>query len=376
MNQVVVRIGNIFDSRVQTLVNTVNCVGVMGKGIALEFRKRFSDMFQDYVLRCSKGEVQLGRPYLYTRLVSPRILNFPTKYHWRDVSRVSNITAGLAYLESHYRQWGITSMAMPPLGCGNGELDWNVVGPTLYDYLARLDIPVELYAPFGTPVDKLEPRFLKGRGTTIPIHPNRAAEIRVQPGAVALAAILSRIHREPYHSRIGRVTFQKIAYFATEAGIPTGLKYRRGSFGPFSEDVKRLTARLINNDLVRETSSGKMYLIQPGETYRTARDVYREQLIEWRSKIERVADLFLRLPNTTMAEVSATAHYAAGDLERKLDRKVTELDVVDAVMEWKRRRRPPLDRTLVAHATRYLNALGWVSLEPSKGIETGELATA
>ncbi len=142
-----VLVGDIFKSKSQTLVNTVNCVGVMGKGLALEFKKTFPDMFKDYFERCHRKEVKLGKPYLYKRLISPWILLFPTKQDWRSVSQLSNIEDGLQYLQSKYKEWGITSIAVPPLGCGLGELEWNIVGRTLYRYLEKLEIPVELYAP-------------------------------------------------------------------------------------------------------------------------------------------------------------------------------------------------------------------------------------
>ena len=130
-------IGNIFESRAQTLTNTVNCVGVMGKGVALEFKKHFPDMFQDYARRCERHEVKLGEPYLYKRVTPPWILNFPTKDHWRSVARLEDIIRGLKFLEQRYREWGISSLAVPPLGCGQGQLDWRVVGPALYRELKK-----------------------------------------------------------------------------------------------------------------------------------------------------------------------------------------------------------------------------------------------
>lgn len=113
--------GNLLASSAHALVNTVNCVGVMGKGIALAFKRKYPEMFDDYVRRCDRGEVRLGEPYVYdagNRL----ILNFPTKDHWRAVSRLEDIVAGLEHLTKHYRAWGIRSLAVPPLGCGNGQL--------------------------------------------------------------------------------------------------------------------------------------------------------------------------------------------------------------------------------------------------------------
>ena len=172
-----VLVGDPFDSQAQTLVNTVNCVGVMGKGIALEFKKRFPEMYKDYVARCKARQVQLGKPYLFPEpremgqlslLPDPDspeqrwILNFPTKNHWRSRSYLTDIEAGLAHLEQHYRRWGISSLAVPALGCGNGGLHWREVGPILYRHLNQLDIPIELYAPPGTPPEWLAKDFLNG----------------------------------------------------------------------------------------------------------------------------------------------------------------------------------------------------------------------
>src|SRR5258708_1712885 len=160
MSEIKVLIGDLFKSSSQTIVNTVNCVGVMGKGIALEFKKRYPDMFLDYEKRCREGLVHLGAPYIYPeghRL----ILNFPTKDHWRSVANLDSIIKGLEYLKEHIQDWGITSLAVPPLGCGEGQLEWRVVGPTLYRHLRQVGIPVELYAPYGTPQEELDVHFLQ-----------------------------------------------------------------------------------------------------------------------------------------------------------------------------------------------------------------------
>ncbi len=97
--------GNLFESKAQTWVNTVNCVGVMGKGVALGFKERFPEMFADYQRRCERGEVRLGRPYLFKPLVGPWIVNFPTKQHWRQVTNLQDIISGLEYLRAHYKDW-------------------------------------------------------------------------------------------------------------------------------------------------------------------------------------------------------------------------------------------------------------------------------
>ena len=122
-------IGDMFASKMQTLVNTVNRVGVMGKGIAQIFKQKHPAMFADYAARCERGEVRLGRPYHYRDLTGVSIVNFPTKSHWRAATRFSDVEQGLDYFASHFNQWGVTSVAFPPLGCGNGGLEWEAVGP-------------------------------------------------------------------------------------------------------------------------------------------------------------------------------------------------------------------------------------------------------
>ncbi len=139
--------GNLFDSDAQTLVNTVNCAGVMDKGIAKAFKKRFPEMFADYARRCEAGEVRLGEPYLFRRLLPPNVLNFPTKDHWRSDSKLEDIIAGLEYLHANYQEWGIISLAVPAFGCGNGQLDWAIIGPILHQHLDQLGIRVELFPP-------------------------------------------------------------------------------------------------------------------------------------------------------------------------------------------------------------------------------------
>ncbi len=139
--------GDIFGSSAQTLVNPVNCVGVMGKGLAREFRRRFPDMYDEYTKRCAGATVRLGEPYLVRRAQLPWILNFPTKHHWRSRSRLPDLIAGLEFLGTHYQEWEVRSLAVPALGCGEGHLTWEEVRPLLCQYLTHLDIPIEVFAP-------------------------------------------------------------------------------------------------------------------------------------------------------------------------------------------------------------------------------------
>ena len=140
--------GDLFTSRAQTLVNAVNCVGVMGKGIALQFKKRYPAMFEDYAARCRRNEVRLGEPYLFRDPCGTMIINFPTKDHWRSFSRLKDIDEGLEYFVKHAADWGVTSVAFSPLGCGNGGLVWSDVEPVMRRALSELPIEIEIYAPY------------------------------------------------------------------------------------------------------------------------------------------------------------------------------------------------------------------------------------
>jgi uncharacterized protein YwgA len=343
----------------------------MGKGIALEFKRRFPDMYDDYVPRCQAGEVRLGRPYLFRRASIPWILNFPTKDHWRSVARLDSIVAGLRYLKRHYRGWGITSLAVPPLGCGQGQLEWRVVGPTLVRFLRELEIPIDLYAPFGTPSEELQLDFLEHSPDSSGESDGGVPRSRIDPSWVALVEILKRIEQEPYHWPVGRVAFQKIAYFATESGLPTGLNYERGSFGPYARQAKQLTTRLVNNGLVTESRLGRMFAVHVGPTYRDARSVFRSQLMEWDPIIDKVTDLLVRM-NTEQAEIAATVHFVARNVTNQKGRRPREDEVLAEVMNWKQKRRPPLNEFQVAHSIRSLNLLSWLDAQASPDLPLPE----
>jgi O-acetyl-ADP-ribose deacetylase (regulator of RNase III)/uncharacterized protein YwgA len=358
----VIQNGDIFRSKAQTLVNTVNCVGVMGKGIALGFRRRFPTMHDDYVKRCERGEVRLGRPYLYRQDPGPWILNFPTKDHWKSVSNLADIEAGLKYLLRNYKRWGITSIAMPPLGTGNGGLEWHIVGPTLYEHLSHLDIPVELYAPHGTRHAELQPLQ-----TTL-TEPQPTNFGRIGPAWVALLEALARLERQPYRPLVGRTLFQKLAYFASALGFDLGVSYSRGSFGPYSPELKRYIGHLINNGLITETRRGNMFEVRLGRTYDAAARAVGSDLQAYESSIERLVDLFTRM-RTRDAEVAATVHFAWSELIAQRKEAPSELEIVDAVMAWKRRRNPPVERASVIEATRSLNLLHWIQATPSEGLQ-------
>jgi uncharacterized protein YwgA len=189
----------------------------------------------------------------------------------------------------------------------------------------------------------------------------------IDPAWVALVDILARIERERYHWPVGRTTFQKIAYFATESGLPTGLRYSKGSYGPFAADVKKLLTGLVNNGLVCEEPLGRMFAVKPGPTYPDAAHTFQHDLHRWEQILDRVADLFLRM-RTQQAEVAATVHFAARSLQRAATDNPSERDVLDEVKRWKQKRRPQLKDEEVAQAIRNLGALRWLDVRPSNDL--------
>lgn len=147
-NNIVEITGNIFNSKCQTIVNTVNCYGVMGKGLALEFRLRYEQMYFQYKLFCEQGKIKPGILFLYNKSI-PWVLNFPTKLHWKDPSKLEYIELGLEILLHTYEKKEIKSIAFPRLGTLNGGLLWGDVKNIMYEYLLRMDKMerIEIYHP-------------------------------------------------------------------------------------------------------------------------------------------------------------------------------------------------------------------------------------
>ena len=354
-----VRKGNVLDSQAQTLVNTINTVGVMGKGVALEFKKRFPDMYEDYRSRCEAHEVKLGEPYLYRRLVPPWILNFPTKESWRAVSRLSDVEKGLNYLAAHITEWGIESLAVPPLGCGSGQLEWSVVGPTLFRHLNALAIPVEMYAPFEASPDEITLEFLEGRSTP------QFDQGRLTSAAVAVAEIVRRLASERYAWPIGHTRFQKLCYFASEAGLPLRLEFEERPYGPFASGLKPLMSRLVNNGVLHERRNGRYVLVEPGPTLADAERRFGASLAEYEPAVAKVADLFLRL-NPRRMELAATVHFVATAVARAHDRAPSDNEVIGQVERWKHDK---FTRSEITATLTSLSTLSWLHLGATDAID-------
>ena len=189
----------------------------------------------------------------------------------------------------------------------------------------------------------------------------------IEPAWIALVEILKRLEEQPYHWPVGRTRFQKIAYFASEQGLPLGLDYQKGSYGPFSPALKALVTRLINNGLIREQRLGRMFAVKVGLTYKDAYKAYATYLREWKHIIEKTSDLFMRM-DTNQAEIAATVLYAARSICDSRTRTLSEKDILTCVMQWKQRRKPALDQGEVGLTIRNLAALNWLNVKASSDL--------
>jgi O-acetyl-ADP-ribose deacetylase (regulator of RNase III) len=224
--------GNLLEADAEALVNTVNCVGVMGKGIALQFKQAFPENFRVYERTCRAGEVQPGRMLVVEtgRMIAPRyIINFPTKRHWREGSRLEDIDAGLTALIEEVQRLGIQSIAVPPLGCGNGGLDWSVVRPRIEAAFARVPgVRVLLFSPLGAPDPAAMPVGTKRPDMT----PARALFVKLLEQYAALEYTCTLLE------------VQKLAYFLQEAGEPLRLEYKAAHYGPYAANLNKVLERI------------------------------------------------------------------------------------------------------------------------------------
>lgn len=326
----IVKIGNMFESKCSTIVNTVNCVGVMGKGIALEFKKRYPEMFMEYVLKCDKGEVKPGVPYVYQN-DKVSIVNFPTKDHWRSPSRLSYVIDGLNWFVENYEKYGIDSIAFPPLGCGNGGLTWNVVGPIMYQKLCLLPIDIEIYAPFGTSPKEITNEFLLNSVSEGNVIGN--SNSKVNPKWYLILLVVRELNERKYALKVGRTIYQKICYVLTRNGVDTGFVFSKGSYGPFSSQVKDSITALANANLIVEKQLGRMISLSVSDGVELHREKFTEEEL---NAVKKTVDLFGRVKSTEQAEMVATVLYSYDQLI-SIKETISDKDVYDYVLDWKPR---------------------------------------
>ncbi|GAB7140813.1 macro domain-containing protein [Deferribacterales bacterium RsTz2092] len=222
--------GNLLASNAEALVNTVNCIGIMGRGIALQFKKQFPDNFKFYEVACKRGEVVPGKMLVFelNSLINPKlIINFPTKRHWRGASRIEDIRAGLDDLVNVIKSQGISSIAIPSLGCGLGGLNWTEVKPYIEMASTQLpDVQIEVFEPSGVAVANVMAK-------------NRAVP-KMTPGRAALVALTRQYLGGLLDPFISLLEIHKLMYFLQECGEPLRLKYVKAPYGPYAENLSHV----------------------------------------------------------------------------------------------------------------------------------------
>lgn len=341
--------GDILKCEADALINTVNCVGVMGRGIALQFKNMYPDNFKAYAAACQREVVKPGHMFVYEtgQLTPPRfIVNFPTKRHWRGKSRMEDIDAGLADLVKVIRNKGIRSIAIPPLGSGLGGLDWNEVRPRIEHALAELaDVHVLVFEPNGAPSS------------------DTMAHVREVPtmtaGRAALVELIQRYLGGLLDPFVTLLEVHKLMYFMQEAGEPLRLKYVKHHYGPYAENLRHVL-KAVEGHLIAGYADGgdapdKALSLVPG-AIEEAKD-YLEQHEISRAYFERVTRLVEGFESPYGLELLATVHWV---MSRE---GATHHDSVERqVYGWNARKRQFTPRQLVIAEER-LRSQGWLSGE-------------
>lgn len=354
-------IGNIFETKVQTLVNTVNCVGVMGKGVASTFKAKYPLMFNQYKDMCDRGEIKTGTLYPYFENGELKVINFPTKQHWRSPSQLSYITEGLDWFVSHYEELGIESIAFPPLGCGNGGLSWTVVGPVIYNKLSKLPIYIEVYAPFGTPEKELTEDFLSNMNKEELTKGTISG--RVNKNWLLVLRIVKCLNNSKYSIKVGRTVFQKICYVLQRYGTDLSLTYVKGYYGPYSQNVKNMITILSNNNLIIEKADESFISISVTNEFKIDPKKYSEK-----DKINanKTFDLFKRIKNTYQTELITTILFSFDEMS-KSTKSITENMLYDYIVDWKKRLGNPEDESRIRELAKYLTLNGFIGIDYSCG---------
>jgi len=236
--------GNLLESEADALVNTVNTVGVMGKGIALQFKNMFPNNFKEYVVACKKNEVKIGHLLVTEEqaLLSGKkiIINFPTKTNWRLPSEYQYIEAGLTELIKVIKERNIKSIAVPPLGSGNGGLDWNKVKHILEKYLANVDCEIQIYEPSKAIQEAL-----------------KKERVKLTPARAMLLSVLYELVRNGEF--VSEFSSEKIAYFLQRFGAKDTFKleFQPNFYGPYSGKVKHVLYYLNGSYIIGYSSKDK-----------------------------------------------------------------------------------------------------------------------
>lgn len=337
--------GNLLTADVDALVNTVNAEGVMGKGLALQFKKAFPENFASYERACKSGEVKTGQMHIVRRLASPRfIINFPTKRQWRQPSKLEYVRDGLRDLVAQVKRLGIESIAVPPLGCGNGGLDWSSVRALILEaFSATPEVRVLLFEPADSPpADQIIDRRQKPAMT---------------PARAAVLALMGRYLETGYDYRLSLVEVQKLAYFLQTAGENLRLEFRPYYYGPYADDLRK-ALRNIEGHYTRGVGDGKNSPETPLELLPGAVDEARAFLSERpeaRARLDRVAALIEGFETPFGMELLGTVHWVMQHGANPDDAD----DVLARVHAWSERKRSHMKDGHVRAAWARLREQGW-----------------
>jgi O-acetyl-ADP-ribose deacetylase (regulator of RNase III) len=338
--------GNLLEADVDALVNTVNTKGVMGKGIALQFRRAFPENYEAYRAACDAGKVELGQMFVVRtgRLKGPRlIINFPTKAHWKSRSRLGDIEAGLRDLCRVLDEHDVESVALPPLGCGLGGLNWADVRPRIEAALKDMPVKTFVFEPQGAP------------------PPDRMAERRKRPkmtaGRAALIWLLSR-YLAPGESA-SPLQVQKLLYFLQEAGEPLKLRFQKQRYGPYADAVRHAVLQLEGHYVTGfgdGTGSGAVHPLPGAEI---AAEEFLRDHPETLERYDRIAELIDGFETPYGLELLATTHWVATREHAENARRAAEL-----IQQWNDRKGRLFSNDHVAAAWSRLEDTGW--LAPSR----------
>lgn len=337
--------GDLFTEDCEAIVNTVNCVGVMGRGIALQFKKTYPDNFKTYAAACKRKEVEPGRMFVFEtgRLMNPRyIINFPTKRHWRGKSRMEDIESGLVALTDEVRSRGIRSIAVPPLGAGLGGLAWHQVRERIEAALSDLeDVRVVVF----------EPRAAKPNE-----RPNRSSDVpKMTPGRAALIMLMDRYLAGLLDPFVTLLELHKLMYFLQEAGEPVKLKYKAAHYGPYAENLRHVLNAIEGHMVLGYADGGdapdKQLEIVPQALDDARSFLEREETT--RSHLARVSDLVEGFESPFGLELLSTVHWG---VTREEPRSTDEL--VSKIHAWNTHKRQ-FSKRQVHLALDVLSRKGW-----------------
>ncbi len=337
--------GNLLDANAEALVNTVNTVGVMGKGIALQFKQAYPEVYDEYRRACEREDLAPGRVLVVPtgRLTNPKfIINFPTKRHWRARARIDDIKRGLRALVASIDEFKIHSVAVPPLGCGNGGLRWNEVRPLIESALGDLpSVEVLLYEPVGTPAaDEMRVGTTRPPMTTV---------------RAALIALIERYALPGY--RLSMLEVQKLAYFMEVSGEPLHLEFVKQRYGPYSEKLNHVLQRMEGHYMrgYGDRSRSASIRLLPGASEEASATLSQNEKAERR--LARVAELIDGFEMPYGMELLATVHWVAqSNPSAKHDSEVAVADV----LAWNEHKRRTFQPDHIKIAWSRLVTFGWL----------------